>query len=593
MAHLPDPVTTEIIRNAFISIATEMNANLARSAFSPVIYEMKDCSVGLFNERGEMLGQSPGLPLFLGGLDEAVKLTIDRVGRDQFQEGDIFAINDPYLVGSHLNDVTVISPIFHQASLVGFTAVKAHWNDLGAKDPGFSADTTEVYQEGLRFGPTRVAAAGRRVDDILDIFCRNSRSPGLLLGDLNAQIVACRTGERRFQELLNRFSFPTVSACTEQVFNQAEAMDRAAVSALPDGVYRAAGAFDNDGVSDEPVWVHVTVIIAGARITIDLSGSSLQRPGCTNCGVAQTISAARLAYKYLINPQTIPCGGNFRNLTVQVPPASIFAAQEPAACQFYSAGLGLMIDLIFRALADILPDRVIAGQMDDSMNVLFVGRHLRDGTLYATGEATAIGWGASAGFDGGDAMIDCMGGDLKNMPVETLELKFPLRVRRYELARDAGGPGRRRGGLGVIKDYQVLQPGTELTLWFERTHSPGWGLFGGQAGVTPGVVLNPDTIRERRLTKVNHLLLEAGDMVSARTGGAGGYGPPWEREPERVLADVLDGYISQEAAERDYGVCLRGHPLAIDAEATTLYRALLKESQPDLQTGGKIDHSRT
>lgn len=586
----PDPITIEIVRNAFISIATEMNANLARSAFSPVIYEMKDCSVGLFNEQGDLLGQSPGLPLFLGGLDEAVKVTVARVGRDHFQEGDVFAVNDPYLVGSHLNDVTVISPIFYQANLVGFTAVKAHWNDLGAKDPGFSANTTEVYQEGLRFAPIRVVAGGQMVVDVLDILCRNSRSPRYLLGDLNAQIVACRTGERRYLALLDQFGPATVAACIHQIFVQAEALDRAAVETIPDGVYHAEGAFDNDGVTDEPVWVRVTLIVQGSQITIDLSGSSPQRQGCTNCGLAQTISAARLAFKYLFNHHQAPCGGNFRNLSLQVPEGSIFAAREPAACQFYSAGLGLMIDLVFRALAEVMPQKVIAGQTDDSMNVLFVGRRPQDGSLYTTGEATAIGWGASAELDGGDAMIDCMGGDLKNLPVETLELKHPLRVLKYQLARDAGGPGQRRGGLGVIKNYQVLQPGTELTLWFERTHTPGWGLFGGIAGAPPGVILNSGTVREQRLTKVNHLRLEVGDVVSACTGGAGGYGPPWKREPQRVLGDVLDGYISRESAWRDYGVCLLGDPPTVDVEATAKRRNHLKhEIGPANSTGGKFD----
>ncbi len=552
----PDPITVEIVRNALNSIATEMNANLSRSAFSPVIYEMKDCSVGLFNQQGEMLGQSPGLPLFLGGLDEAVKVTIDRFGPDDIREGDVFAVNDPYLVGSHLNDVTVISPIYHNKALVGFTAVKAHWNDLGAKDAGFSCNTTEVYQEGLRFPPIRVVARGAKVNDIFDILYRNSRSPKSLLGDLNAQIVACRTGERRYQELLHKFGLQHVTSCISEFFSHAETLDREAIESIPDGTYEAEGTFDNDGVTDDPVWVRVSIRIQGHQMILDLNGSSSQQEGCTNCGVAQTLSAARLAFKYLINPQLVPCGGNFRNLTLHVPAGSIFSAKVPAACQFYSAGLGLMIDLVFRSLAEIIPDKVIAGQTDDSMNVLFVGRHPKDGSHYATGEATAIGWGASSSQDGGNAMIDCMGGDLKNLPVETLEMKFPLRVLRYELASDAGGPGTHRGGLGVIKDYQVLQPGTELTLWFERTDTPGWGLLGGMDGLPPVVVLNPSTLREQKLTKINHLVLEIGDVVSARTGGAGGYGPPRFRDPQLVLEDVVDGYISREKAKADYGLHL-------------------------------------
>ncbi|MCB0154947.1 MAG: hydantoinase B/oxoprolinase family protein, partial [Anaerolineae bacterium] len=242
---MTDPITVEILRNALNAIALEMNANLARSAFSPIIYEMKDCSVAIFNERAELLGQAPGLPIFLGALDEAVKIVQAHFAPRGIHEGDVYALNDPYLVGSHLNDVTVISPIFYQGELVGFTATKAHWQDMGGKDAGVSTDTTEIYQEGLRLGPIRLYRAGQPQNDILDIIARNSRLPRSILGDMNAQVAACRTGERRYQALLERFGLETVRDATAHIFAQAEQADRAVIAAMPDGVYAAEGYLDS------------------------------------------------------------------------------------------------------------------------------------------------------------------------------------------------------------------------------------------------------------------------------------------------------------------------------------------------------------
>ena len=233
-----DPVTTEIIRNALLSAAEEMRAVLIRSAFTPVIYEMKDCSVGLFNEHGELLGQAPGLPFFLGALSEVVKVLIEHVGLHDFQEGDAFILNDPYLTGSHLNDVDIISPVVYQGSVVGFAVTRAHWRDLGGKNAAYTVDSTEIYQEGLRLGPTRLAAAGRLRDDVVDILRRNSRLPLALVGDMHAQIASCRIGERRYQAIIERFGLETVRQSMVLVFDATEALEREAIRAIPDGVYQ-------------------------------------------------------------------------------------------------------------------------------------------------------------------------------------------------------------------------------------------------------------------------------------------------------------------------------------------------------------------
>ena len=573
---MPDPITVEILRNALNSIALEMNANLARSAFSPIIYEMKDCSVALFNEQAELLGQAPGLPIFLGALDEAVKIVRAHFTPRGIQEGDVYALNDPYLEGSHLNDVTVISPIFYQEELVGFTATKAHWLDMGGKDASVSVDTTEIYQEGLRLGPIRLYQAGQPQTDILDIIARNSRLPRSIIGDMNAQVAACRTGERRYQELLDRFGLPTVRAAVAEIFAQAEQADRAAIAAIPDGVYEADGYLDSDGHTLDPIYIRVKVTVEGQDIHIDLTGSSAQRRGCTNCGLAQTISAARLAYKFLINPHHPPNGGHFRSLSLTAPLGTIFSAQEPAACFFYAPHLGLMIELFLKALSQALPGRVPAGQPSDQMNFMMTGK-TRHGELFVTGEASAVGWGALPHEDGLNSMVNYMAGDLKNIPAEVEEAKYPLRVTARTLEVDSGGAGRQRGGLALLKEYQPIGPDCRLLLWLERTVTPGWGVAGGQPGRTARCIVDPGGAGETMLKKANHRPIPAGVIIRCYTAGGGGYGPAYERNIQAVLDDLLDGYITPQAAEGLYGLRFREGSVEVDQAATQQARLELAQ----------------
>ena len=571
-----DPITVEVLRNALNAVADEMSANLVRSAYSPIIYDMKDCSVALFNERVELLGQAPGLPIFLAALDEAVRVIAAHVGLDNFEPGDVYIINDPYLTGSHLNDVTVISPIFYESQVVGFAATKAHWMDMGGKDASVSIDTTEIYQEGLRLGPTQVVASGEWVHDIVDILMRNSRLPKALFGDLSAQIAACRTGERRYAELIGRFGLATVRAATDQIFALAERADRAVIATFPEGEYAAEGYLDSDGVSDEPVYVRVKVTIDGSQLEIDLSGSSRQRPGCTNCGRAITMSAIRLVYKFLINPHDPPNGGHFRGLSVKIPPGTLFSAEEPAACLYYGPAAALMIDLCLKALSDAMPDRIPAAQASDQMNFMIAGE-TEDGLMFMTGEASAVGWGAMPDADGLNAVVNYLGGDLLNLPAEVEEAKYPLLVTCRALETDSGGPGKFRGGLAHIKEYVPVAPGCRLLLWLERTVTPPWGVQGGWPGTTARCIIDPGGDSEKIVTKVNHLPIPERTVVRCYTAGGGGYGPPWQRPVPAVLEDVADGYVSREGAARQYGLRFAHGTLTVDEKATQAARTVMAE----------------
>jgi N-methylhydantoinase B len=549
-----DPITTEIIRNAFVSCAQDMNATLIRSSYTPIIYEGKDCSVAILDEHGDVLGQSLGLPLFLGNLEICVKLATDMFGWETFKPGDVFYMNDSYMTGTHLNDATIFGPIFWHERLVGFSATRAHWLDVGGKDPGGPMDSREIFQEGMRWAPTRIYDGGEPREDIIDLLRRNGRFGYSLVGDMNAQVAACRTGEARFHAILDRFGYETYLEARDEIYRQSEELERSAVAAIPDGTYHAEGFLDDDGLGHGPIPVHVRVDVDGDHMTIDLDGSAPMAEGPVNCGFAQTVSACRVAFKLLINPERPVDGGTFKTLDVKAPEGSIFDAREPAACQWYFSSLGLLIDLVVTALAPVLSDQVAAAHFGDSMVLFLAGKDPRRGDQqFLHVMPHAGGWGGFEGGDGEDGLINNVNGGFKDYPVEVFEVKYPALIRGYGFRPDTGGPGRFRGGCGLYRRFEV-EPEAFLYLWFERSRTPGWGLFGGGDAVGPDVVVNPGREDERHMLKTNAHVLATGSVVELRTGGGGGFGNPRERDPERVRADVLDGYVSAEAAHRDYGV---------------------------------------
>ena len=548
-----DPITTEIIRNAFVAIASDMNATLIRSAFTPVIYEGKDCSVALIDENGEVLGQSLGLPLFLGNLEICIKIMAERYGWDYFKDGDVFYMNDSYMTGTHLNDSTIIMPIFWQGERVGFAASRAHWLDVGAKDPGTPVDSTEIYQEGTRWGPTRLYDGGVARDDVIELLRLNSRFGDSTIGDLNAQIAAGRTGEQRLKALFDRFGVETIRAARDEIFMQTETKEREAIAKLPDGEYSAEGSIDDDGLGNGPVPVKLTVRIDGDSMTVDLSGSADQAAGPVNCGITQTVAAARVAYKLLVCSEVPPNGGSFQALDVQAPKGSIFYAQEPAPCGWYFTPLGLLIDLIVKALAPVMPERAAGAHYGDSMVITVAGSDPRnDDEFYLMIEPTTGGWGAFDGGDGANSLINNVNGSFKDLPIEVFENKYPLRILSYGIRQDSGGAGKYRGGNGTYREY-LVESDAALWLWFERSETPAWGLFGGDTGKAPIVTVQRPGEETIERLKVNDVKLPAGSVIKSMTGGGGGYGDPAERDPELIREDLLDGYISPEHADAVYG----------------------------------------
>lgn len=523
-----------------------MRRNLYRSAYSPVIYEMQDCAVGIYNADGDLLGQAPGLPFFLGSLGGTIKSVLERVGRSAFQSGDVWFVNDSAICGSHLNDVTVFQPIFIEGALRGFSGAKAHWNDVGAKEAGYVSDSTNIFQEGLRIPPMRVVKQGEIDQQLLELVMLNSRFPASLAGDLKAQIIACRTGVERFEAIVGRYGWKTVEAAIDHFFRQAEVEDRNSVAAIPDGNYHAEGWLDGDGISERQVKVAVTVRIEGDQMTVDLAGSSPECEGSINSGIVQTRSAIQQAFKFLVNPKSPVCGGNFRNLRILVPKGSCFDPSPTAACLHYGPHLMMAMDLIVRAVSAVAPDRAAAGHVGDSWNVSIVNERGREPFVF--GESLVGGWGAYPGGDGESALIHSAAGDFKNFPVETIEHRFPLRIQRHSLREGSGGDGEWRGGLGIVRIYELLED-ARINLWFERSKTPSWGIEGGEAGAPPDVWVQIPGAEPQRILKVNAMAAPAGTRIDVFTGGGGGWGTPASR--------------SESARHEDYRLGLVPHPARI------------------------------
>ena len=565
-----DPISTEIIRNTFVSIAQDMNAALIRSAYTPIIYEGKDCVVALLDEKGNVLGQSSGLPLFLGNLEICVKETAKMRGWDYFKEGDIYFVNDSYFTGTHLNDITIFAPIFWQNKLVGFSASRAHWLDVGGKDPGGSMDSTNIYQEGFRWPTTKLYENNEPKKEIIEFLKINGRFGYSLEGDMNAQIAAGKTGEKRFKSVIDRFGLDLIHAARDEIFKQSEELERQAVKNIDDGEYYAEGYLDDDGLGSDPIKICMKVIVKEDNIKIDLDGSSPQALGPINCGFAQTISACRVAFKLLINPKRPVDGGTFKTLDVFAPEGSIFKAELPAACQWYFSSLGLLIDAFVKALSKSTKELSAAAHYGDSMVIFIGGLDPRNNSPFLAVEPTCGGWGAFEGNDGASGLINNVNGGFKDLPIEVYENKYPVSIFNYGFRTDSGGAGKFRGGCGLYREYTINGDGF-VSLWFERSKTTAWGLFGGENGKGPNVeIIHSEGNKENKL-KANGMQIKAGTKITTYTGGGGGFEKAKERNISDVLNDVKNKYISINKAKDDYNVIVTPG-MKVDNELTEKLR---------------------
>jgi N-methylhydantoinase B len=545
-----DPITVEVVRNAVVAYADEMANVLAKSAYNMMIYEVRDYCCGLLDAEGLMISQNRGgLPIFLADLGPAVVDGIRKYGRSGFAPGDVVIMNHGGVCGQHLNNVVIYVPCFHQGEVVGFSATRAHWVDVGGVRQGFgSVATTEIFGEGLQFRSLKIYEAGKRNETLWQIIRDNVRYPDASLGDMRAQVAASQIGAQRYGELLARYGRETVEAAVAEVWDRAEAIARRVVESIPDGEYEAQSFLDNDGRNlAKRLRVHVKVVVKGGRMTVDYSGMNPQVASPLNSGRSGGIAAARVAFKSLTSPDLDVNEGCFRPLDVILPEGTMLSARPNAALGLWSIALPTVIDTILKALAPAIPDRVPAAHKGDMGGCSFFGFREDTGSRFLLINIFGGGWGGRPGEDGESASVSICQGDVRNTPVELQEIKYPFLIEEHALRPDSGGPGRYRGGLGVVIAYRCLQR-CKVNINLERTTEPPWGLHGGREGAVNVAMVTRGDGSETSIRKETEIELEAGDKVTFLTAGGGGYGDPRERPRAAVARDLASGFVTQSGA---------------------------------------------
>ncbi|MQA01818.1 MAG: hydantoinase B/oxoprolinase family protein [Streptosporangiales bacterium] len=539
---MTDPFVDDILREAFLAVADEMFVSLQRTSQSPVVYEVLDCGVGLTDAHGELVSQGNGVAGFLALLGEAVQATLVRV--PDLQPDDVVVTNDPYAGGgTHLSDIAMVRPIFYAGELVAFAAAKAHWTEVGGKDPGsWSATSTNVHQEGLQLPFVRAYRRGELDADIAAIIRANSRLPEQALGDLTAQAACLEVAQRRVHALCDRYGPATVTSAMRSALDRSEVLARAAIRQLPDGTYLASDLADRDGLGNGPFPVQVRVEVAGDEIHVDFTGSHPQVAGPINCTRSGLHSGVHTVVKAITGPHEPASDGWFRPLTVTCPDGTLFTATRPAPVGSYFESTEIASDLVWRALADACQDHLTAGHFLSVCATSIALTHPGTGEPALLVEPHAGGWGAGADHDGQSGLVSVGDGETYVIPVEVAEQRYGVRVERYAIHPGAGA-GAHRGGFGLVREYRILSESATLTAALGRHDVPPWGHAGGEPGTPNRIEVVPAEGGEpRTFGKAAGVPLRRGDLVRIITGGGGGWGDPADRAPAAVEADLADGY---------------------------------------------------
>jgi len=573
-----DPVTLEVIRNAMPAIANEMAADLQRTSYNMMIYEVRDFCTALINPKAELLSQNVGgVSHFVADLGALIADGLQRYGKDGFKPGDVVITNHQAVGGQHLNNIAIYTPYFYEGELLMFFIVRAHWIDVGGMSTGFGAMVTDPWQEGLQLDQLKIYREGVLDETLYRVIKDNIRFPESSLGDMKSQMAACRLAARRMDELFGKYGRDTILAAIARIFDETETKCRNVVSKLADGVYEAASALDEDGVTHgEPVPIHAKVTITKGAMTIDLSGCSRERRAAIN---SRTLAGARVAYKALTGPLDPVNEGSFRALEVIIPEGSIMMARFPAPMSTWSMIVPMVVDTIVAALAPAMPERVPAGHHGLLGGaVVFFGVHPASKRRFVVQSIEGGGWGGRPSEDGESGTVSVCQGDVRNGSIEGIELKCPVLVEARCLRADSGGAGKHRGGLGIDMRVRNLVEGKWNFELVRRNHCPPWGLWGGKPGEFGMYLLREGGAGEFRVMGGAHHPVPVASEVIVRTGGGGGWGDPLERDPAAVQVDAREEFISLKSARDDYGVVLRDD-LSIDSIATDELRRALRSKQ--------------
>jgi len=539
-----DPITIEVTRHKLEGIANEMQSTLLRSSFSPIVKEGLDASAGLFTADGQTLAQACAIPIHLATLIPVLRKIIETFPPDRMHPDDTFLLNDPYTGGTHLPDIAVVQPIIHQGRLIAFSAAMTHHQDMGGMSAGsVPTNATEVYQEGLRLPPLKFRDKGVVNDTLVAIIRQNVRIPDTVMGDINAQLAACRIGARRIGELADRNGHNALTAIFEELLSRSETMTRQALARIPSGTYRYVDYLDNDGIDlDQPIRIEVAVTVRDASIHIDFTGTSPQVRGPLNCVPSGSLAAACFAVRALTDPAIPTNAGCFRPISLHLPKGSLVNPEEPAPVNARTSTIKRIAGAIISAVAQALPDKAPAPSAGEMLMLAFGGRRPGGGN-FVTGDLVASGSGASAEWDGVD-VIETDATNCMNLPAEAMEMETPIRLHRVALRADSGGAGTHRGGLGTVREYEMLVDGVTFTHRGERHYSAARGMAGGGDGAraTSSIFRRDGSVEEIPSKIVTRLM--RGDRVVVQTAGGAGYGDPTGRTAEAMAADVADGKLS-------------------------------------------------
>jgi len=574
-----DPITLGVIWGALQSIAVEIGTTVHKTAYSEQAREGQDFSVAVFDAQGRMVAQGPYSPGHMGAMSFAVKNALAAHPARTLKPGDAILLNDPLLGSGHLPDFFITQPAFHEGALIGFAVNILHHTDVGGSRPGSQGveGIFDYFQEGLRILPTKVWSQYEENAAVVGIIAANTRTPEKVLGDLRAQRSALRVGELRLQELAARYGGDVLATAMDEILVRSEASMRAAIRAVPDGVYTFEDFMDDCGPGTDPLRVAVAVTVDGDRMDIDYDGSSPQTASGMNSYINYTRSYSYAAVKCLTDPLGPMNEGALRPVTVSAPEGSFLNPRPPAGGGPRAIICYRTFESVVGALARAVPARAAAAA-SHMANPTFGGWDRAKRRRFVAYELVLSGTGARATKDGCEAMAWAF--NASNIPVEAQEANQPIVVERFELLRDSAGPGKFRGGCGIRRDLRFLADEGKLTNLSDRQRFPPYGLLGGAAGALGRTVLNPGP-EETSVPGKASREFNYGDVISFQQSGAGGYGDPLERDPARVLADVLDDYVSVKAAEEHYGVVIKGTGanLAVDMAATDKRRQQMRTNR--------------
>jgi N-methylhydantoinase B len=582
-----DPVQIEILKNALTSIADEMALTVFRTGHSTIIKDGADFSTALADARGELLAQGLTIPQHLGSIPDALAAVL-RHYPEGLEPGDIAMHNNPFDGGMHLQDIFVFKPIFagEPRRIIAYACAIAHHTDVGGRVPGSNAsDSTEIYQEGIRFPVLKVYERGKPNQAVLDILATNVRVPDMVLGDFRATIAACHYGEREFLKLAARYDEASFDRYLAAYLDYTEQLTRAEIRALPRGTYVFEDWIDDDGISEDPIPLRLALTIEEDGVVADYTGSSPQVQGALNATESFTKACTYLALRCVFEADLPNNGGFFRPVKVIAPEGTILNVRHPGACAARGLTGFRLADLVLGALAQAVPERVIAAAEGGNTFVTIGGYDPETGP-YVHCDIVFGAWGGSRFRGDGDAM-PLIPANCTNIPIEVIEATYPLFCEQYGFVADTGGAGESRGGLSLVRDFRLLRGEAILQVRSDRRKFLPWALEGGRPGTPSWNYINPGPGVQPWPSKIT-TKLRGGDVYRHVTGGGGGFGRPWRRDPEQVAADVRNEKLSPAYAEREYGVVLKPGTTIVDHEATRARRRAMAAGAAPIPTRPEV-----